>query len=931
VSSVNESLAQQQRTEAIFHKVLAADAGRRAALITELCVNDAALTEEVQLLIEASEAEEMLSVRLSAEARFDADSIHSGRGVGPYHLDRLLGRGGMGAVYLAHRVDGEFQQQVAIKLIDFPLATNLFRESFRMERQILAGLVHPYIARLLDGGVSSDGELYLAMEYVDGISIVRFCKENRLSLRARLLLFGKVCEAVHYAHQNLVIHRDLKPDNILVVADGTPRLLDFGTAKLLTPLPSSSEFTQRGLQSFTPQYASPEQVMGRPITTASDIYSLGALLYLMLAEVPPYEVKESTTETMLRVICAEEPPKPSAVAVSPEPPDADLDAIVLKALRKEPRERYISADQFGADVQSWLDGRPVLARRGTLRYRTEKFARRNKLALFAGGLLFASVLAGLVGILWQWRAANLERRRVEARSEDLRQLSNSLLSEIDEAVKELPGSTPVQQLIVQRVLEHLDRMAKDAAGDKVTQLDLVGAYTRLGNLQGNPYEQNIGDAKGALVSLDKAIGLAKSLQATNSKDPAVLGALAIAEKARSNVLFGISRTQESILAMRAAIDAFNLQFANTAPAPAQLNEAAGAFNGLGDQLGLPGVASLGDSAGALAAYRSALDLSRRALAIDPKFTRSSRTVAMDFSKIGDIVIQTDPAAAAAEYRQSLSAWSALIAGGDTSATSKRGLARVYLKLGTALSSSRDYKSALAAFEKAGETLRPYAAADPKEIRAKTDLFALDDNEAQSYIDMLSPELNSGGGDRARNAQRAADLLRDSTAIIEKLLGVDPGNRIWLSNLARDKVTLATLDPKNGTSMAASGIAELSRQASSADASIDVLELATSALLEVLPVSLRNSREAVHYAGRLVALDHRRTPQYLAMLAQAYRQDGQPAQAVSAANEGLARLPELAPGAPVTRTRKILEFESRFPVFRSSLMMHLVVATPGPFD
>lgn len=917
MSSVNESLGQRLRAEAIFHEVIAAQEDCRSALIERLCQSDDALMEEVRSLVEASQAEEILSARMS-DAHMESGAVPYTRYVGPYLFDRLLGRGGMGAVYLAHRADGEFQQQVAIKLIDVPLAADLFREAFRMERQILAGLVHPFIARLLDGGVSSDDELYLAMEYVDGVSIVRHCKENRLSLRSRLFLFIKVCEAVHYAHQNLVIHRDLKPDNILVVADGTPRLLDFGTAKLLTQSPTSGEFTLMGLQSFTPQYASPEQVMGRPISTASDIYSLGLLLYLMVAEVPPYELKELTTETMLRVICTEQPPKPSALAVSAERPDADLDAIILKALRKEPPERYISVDRFAADVQAYLNGLPVLARRGTLRYRAGKFARRNKLALFAAALLLATMLAGIVGILWQWRAANQERRRVEARSEDLRQLSNSLLSEIDEAVKELPGSTPVQQLIVQRVLEHLDHVAKDAAGDRVTQLDLVSAYTRLGNLQGNPYEQNIGDATGALVSLDKALGLAQALQTRNPKDPLVLSALAIAQKARSNVLFGLSRTSESIVAMRAAIDAFHAQFANTSATPAQLNEAAGAYNGLGDQLGLPGVASLGDSAGALDAYRKAVELSRRALGIDPKFTRSSRTLAIDFAKIGDILIQTDPTAAVADYRQSLAAWSALLAAGDSTTTSKRGLARVYMKLGQALSDSRDYPAALAAFDKADSTIRPYAARDPKDMRAKTDLFVLEDDEAQTYVDMLNPELNPDNlksRDRAEDLDHAIALLRDSTAVIEKLLSVDPGNVIWVTNLAYEKVTLGTLEQTTGAAtdgaqVAATGIAELSKRAATDGASMDVLELATSAALRVLPQPLRNPKATIQCAERLVAMDHRRTPSYLALLAQAYRQDGQQANASTVAIEGLALLPYPAPGAIATRTRKMLEIETR---------------------
>jgi len=393
----------------------------------------------------------------------------------------------------------------------------------------------------------------------------------------------------------------------------------------------------------------------------------------------------------------------------------------------------------------------------------------------------------------------------------------------------------------------------------------------------------------------------------------VLGALAIAQKARSNVLFGMSRTRESIVAMRAAIDAFHAQFANTTATPAQLNEAAGAFNGLGDQLGLPGVASLGDSAGALDGYRQAVELSRRALVIDPNFTRSSRTLAIDFAKIGDIVIQTDPAAAVADYRQSLSAWSALIAAGDSSATSKRGLARVYMKLGFALSLSRDYTAALAAFEQADSTIRRYAAADPKDIRASTDLFVLDDDEAQTYFDMLNPELNPNSGDRAENARHAIALLRDSIAIIEKMLALDPGNRIWMTNLAYDRVSLGTLeqsagDPENGAQIAAAGIAALSKGASAGDASMDVLELATSASLRVLPMHLRNPQAAIQYAERLVALDHRRTPGYLALLAQAYRQGGQPTKASTVANEGLALLP--GPGAIATRTRKILEVETQ---------------------
>jgi eukaryotic-like serine/threonine-protein kinase len=277
-----------------------------------------------------------------------------------------LGRGGMGAVYLAHRVDGQFEQKVAIKLIDLPLATDLFRERFRQERQILAGLQHPFIARLLDGGVTRDGDLYLVMEYVDGVPIHRFCEEQRLTVHQRLALSMRVCEAVQFAHQNFVVHRDLKSENILVVEDGTPRLLDFGTAKLLSPSLGGpdSKLTREGYLSFTPQYASPEQVLGNPITTASDTYSLGVLLYLLLTGTLPYELKELTTAEMLRVIC-EAPPRRVARAADPRQRlDADLEAILLKALRKEPQERYLTAEQLASDLRAYLNGLPVAARSG---------------------------------------------------------------------------------------------------------------------------------------------------------------------------------------------------------------------------------------------------------------------------------------------------------------------------------------------------------------------------------------------------------------------------------------------------------------------------------------------------------------------------------------------------------------------------------------
>lgn len=893
-----------RRTEAIFHAVLGAAESEREAVLEEGCAGDTLLMAELRSLLSACEEEELLgTVRADASRVAEA----GGRWVGPYRIERLLGRGGMGAVYLAQRADGHFEQQVAIKVIDLPLATELFRERFRMERQILAGLSHPFIARLLDGGVSEGGELYLAMEYVDGISIAKFCERNGLSLRAKLELFVKVCGAVQFAHQNLVVHRDLKPDNILVVADGTPRLLDFGTAKLLGPeADAASGFTQNGLQSFTPQYASPEQVLGDAITTATDTYSLGVLLYLLLAGRPPYELKEFTTAEMLRVICNEVPPKPSAVAAGL---DADLDAIVMKALRKEPQERYLTVDHFAADVQAYLEGRPVLARRGTLRYRAGKFVRRNRLAIAGAALLLITLLAGIAGILWQSRSANLQRRRAEARSQDLRQLSVSLLSEIDEAVKQLPGSTPVQRLLVGRVLEHLDRMSKDEGGDRQTQLDLVDAYTHLGNLQGNPYDQNIGDPEGALVSLGKALTIAQGMQKKWPKDSEVLGALALVEQSRSEVLFGLGRTEESIVSARQAAATFEARLAQPGATALEYAEASSAAGGVGDQLGQTGVPSLGDEDSALAQYRKALAFSERSLALDPNFLRSRRAIAIGHYKIANLRADVDPAGAIPDYREALATWEALPQPEKETATVRRSMGAAYNKLATAYSQMLDEKQAIAAFERAREIDGLYAAADPEDTRAQTDLAGVISNEAFTYVDMLDMSLYPHPEQVKANRHRAIELLKQSLEIREKLLKVDKNNQNWQAQRAYEEAELGTLEVADGdpggAAMSAAGIAALRDATDRPDVSARVLDLATAARMSVLPKSLQDTALNVRDAERMVALTQRKKPGFLLTLAETYKADGQKAKSVVVAKEGLALLPPVPPGTAIPRSQKML--------------------------
>ncbi len=422
------------RVRAIFEQVLALEPAEREARLSALCAHDVALRDEVLELLRAQPAAERLFANplVPPPAKSDnPDEAPMPARIGRYRVLRLLGRGGMGSVYLAERDDDVFHKQVAVKLLAPGLGGGSVLRRFQVERQILASLEHPLIARLLDGG-SLDGRPYLVMEYVDGLPIGRFCQARQLGLRARLTLFGQVCAAVHFAHQNLIVHRDLKPANVLVSADGQVKLLDFGIAKLLAGEGvTDAPLTTLGERPMTPAYASPEQVRGEHVTTASDVYSLGVLLYELVTGRRPYRVTTGAFEELRQAVCEQPVSAPSQAPVDLTAQVAgcarrdlrgDLDTIVLKALRKPPRERYGSAEQLAADVQRYLDGQPVLARPDTLIYRTGKFVRRHRTAMTLAVLALA-LLLGFTGLLLtQRRQIERQRQRAETVSDFMQQV-----------------------------------------------------------------------------------------------------------------------------------------------------------------------------------------------------------------------------------------------------------------------------------------------------------------------------------------------------------------------------------------------------------------------------------------------------------------------------------------------------------------------------
>jgi tetratricopeptide (TPR) repeat protein len=414
---------------------------------------------------------------------------------GPYRLVRAIGRGGMGSVYLAER-DGEACAPVAVKILRYAGEDGAFHERFLRERQILAALHHPGIARLVDAGYTGEHATpYLAMDYIDGAPIDVYAA--KLDLREKLKLFLDVADAVSYAHQNLVVHRDLKPSNILVDGEGRPRLLDFGIAKILEPDCGESQTRDRPL---TPEYASPEQARGARQTTATDIYSLGAVLYKLVTGASPHVFGGSSREEMIAAICGREPTPASRL--KPGIP-RDLDCILAKALRKEPSERYASVEAFADDVRALLEWRPVRARSGGAWYRVRRFARRYRLPVAAVALSVIGLGAGL-------DIANRERVTAERRFAEVRRLANRLI-EMDAEVRDLPGATKTRTQIVSTSLEYLKALAPETRGDKDLALEAGDAYRELARIQGVPIHSNLGQFAEAEKSLIKGNALVDSV------------------------------------------------------------------------------------------------------------------------------------------------------------------------------------------------------------------------------------------------------------------------------------------------------------------------------------------------------------------------------------------------------------------------------------
>jgi len=493
----------------LFDEASARPPGERDRLLEASGADPEVRAAVEELLRAAEEAGDFLETPPAAVGGGAAPGRGEPRRIGEWDIVRRLATGGMGAVYLARRAGEPSAPPVAVKVIKRGMDTDDVVERFRHEREILAGLDHPNIARLVGGGTTGDGLPYFVMEYIEGEPIHEWCARRSLDLDARLDLFLKVCEAVSYAHRNLVVHRDVKPGNILVTREGESKLLDFGLAKLLHPAPSPdpASGTATALRMLTPDYASPEQVRGGRITTATDVYSLGVVLYELVAGQRPYRIAHGTPEEIARIVCEEEPARPPAEARVP----ADLLNVLFMALRKEPPRRYGSVDELAADLRRFREGRPVKARKDTFAYRAGKFLRRNRARAAAAGLVLLAVLGGLATTAWQARRAEAERARAVRRYGELRKLAGSLLFELDEAIADLPGSTPAREILVKRSLEYLSTLERESEDDLSLQRELAVALMRVGEVQARGFELQLGEVSGALDSFHRAMLIRQKL------------------------------------------------------------------------------------------------------------------------------------------------------------------------------------------------------------------------------------------------------------------------------------------------------------------------------------------------------------------------------------------------------------------------------------
>jgi serine/threonine protein kinase len=875
--------ARFQELRRTFEQLSDLPPGERAHSLKEISRRDASLSEELRRMLDAHDdtatvldTSPMLQMRAAVPA-----NTH----LGPYQILREVGRGGMGNVYEAIRVDGGFEKRVAIKILRRDAGGSAFLRRFQRERQILARLEHPHIAGIFDGGETADGDPYFVMEFVDGIPITKYAEAHSLGIPAKVDLFLQVCDAVQYAHRNLTIHRDLKPSNILVSSDGSVKLLDFGIAKLIAgDRDAASDGGAATEAILTPAYTSPEQIRKEPATTATDVFQLGILLYELLAGVHPFQSAQDLPLNMMRAICEEDPVPPSVAALKDSKQlRGDLDTIVLTALRKEPVRRYLTVEQMAADVERYRRGWPVLARGNSAAYRLKKFVRRQWLPLLAGTVVVLSLAAGLLATFYQARNADvaraaaerarnqaeqerivadrqrriaeqaqlvaveqrgvadartkeaeIEKTREQMRYREVRSLASSLLFDLYDGVRDLAGSSTAKRLIVAKVQHQLELLSAEAGDAIGLERDLAACYERMGELRMDPGSGKAG-ANAAVESYQKAVDLRRHIAARSDS--------ALADQrdlARSLAKLGdgqfLASANKAALASHESAWVLAQSLVKSHPGNASLQQTLGWIDGRRCTV----MMASGNSGPALEACQEAISLLAPLASGAPDDIEVQRLIATtEFAYANALRLTNHPQDALNFTRQSLDSLHRLETLAPNNAEYRRLDSSAQLVLANSFSAVGDWRASLDAFRRSVHSMETAIEIDPADLGAPLRLaYAL-----RGFSRRLA---SAGNRDEAHDADREAlDLLRTTSE--------RPG----------------------------AGPVEWNEYA--------------DALLKIEWPDLRRWNEALDFAERAAAKSQRKNPLILDTLAWAYYRNKRPADAVATEREALALLPASARG------------------------------------
>ena len=865
-----------------FERLVAVPESERAAILDQVSQHNAALAGELKRMVAAHDK---LTSVLDRPIAPSSIPLREGSHIGPYRIEKELGTGGMGVVYLATRADGSFQRKAAIKILRNDRIDDLFLNRFQQERQILAQLNHPHIAAILDAGETPQGDPYFVMEYVDGVPVTAYCEDHALSIDRRLDLFLQICDAIQHAHRNLTVHRDLKPGNVLVTAAGAVKLLDFGIAKLIEqpqdPLPDMPA----SAVILTPEYSSPEQIQRKPVTTATDVFALGILLYELLSGRHPFRRKDRLPHEVMRAICEEDPPPPSAVARGQANQlRGDLDAITGTALRKQPAWRYPSVEQLAEDVRRFRCGLPILAKGNRRWYRVQKFVRRQWMPLAAAALLILSLTAGMVATTYQARradqaraAAESERARAEAeradadrqraaaleaqqvaveqrrvadartgeaeferqkerqRYREVRSLASSLLFDLYDGVRDLAGSATARRLIVAKVQHQLELLTADQSGDIGLQRDLAACYERMGELQVDPRRPDKNDTVAALDSYRKAVNLRQK----------IAGAPGSAPQDRRDLALSLAK--------------------------------------LGD-----GEMRAGDARQAVASYQNGWDITQSLVRSEPSDVSMARALGtIDERRCIVLLVSGNNAGALQACQEGISTLEPLAAKTPDDVQVQRLLASTHGSFANALRLSQKPQEAEQHARLALESLSRLEVLAPNNAEYR--------RLASTAEAILASSLAAGG-----NMTAGLEAFRRSVQSMRVAIEIDPND---LGAALRLSVTLLSFSGRLATSgnkdaahdAAKEAVQLLEETAQRPDAGAVEWNEYANALLKVEWPDLRQWTKALQLAQNAVQATARKNPFFLDTLAWAYFRTGNKAQAVETEREALGLLPANSTG------------------------------------